>query len=188
MINNIDFFQPTMPITAVPGGYMCQASPPQTSAVPVPPGNLYPALVPPPPPHDISLLKGPMIPNAFPHPSCINVVRLPGKLMRALQRPLMEHNEESLVTTCSRCNQKNTLLELTILKIMDAMKEDYELKRFLLEKIRFETFPGEEISISIANNNLNYSQSPDLCKISNLRANANEFTPAQVINPFFLRM
>lgn len=184
MLAPADFYGQPMPLAPVAGSYMCQTSPPQTS---VQPAIGFPAFVPQPPPHDIPLMKTQIIQSAFSPSPPANVIRLPipAKYMRILQNPLKEYNRDGIVTTCSKCNQKNTLLELKMDEMFATLKEYHELKSYLQQQIHFQPFPEEEHPMAIVNS-LNYTQLMDLPKISNLRANANEFTPAQVIEIFVI--
>lgn len=181
----MDYYPAPLPIPQV-ASYMCQPSPPQSTAVPP---NIYPALLPP-PPHEITLRKIPpctlISPNAYPG-NAMAIVHLPTNLMQALQREPFTYNRDDMVSTCSSCGQTNTIWDLRVKKMAEYLAEDYALKRFLMREIRFEPFPGEEPPPppppphSVANNIGYPTQSTDLCKMSNLRANANEFTPALVI-------
>jgi len=177
----MDYFSAALPIQQV-AGYMCQPSPPQSTAIPP---NIYPPLIPTAPPHEIAIRKMPpctIIPSTpYPANAIGNLVHLPPNLMQALKREPFQYNRDDMVSTCSGCGQTNTLWDLRVKKMADDLAEDHALKRYLMQEIRFEVFPGEEPPHSVANNIGYPAQPTDLCKMSNLRANANEFTPAQVI-------
>lgn len=184
MLGTSEYYGQPLPLAPVASSYMCQTSPPQTS---VQPAIGFSTFVPQPSPHDIPLIKTQIIQSAFSPSPPANVIRLPlpEKYMRTLQNPLEEYNKDGIVTTCSRCGQTNTLWDLKIKEMLATLKEYHELNCYLQKQIQFHPFLEEEHPMAVVNS-ISYTQSMDLPKISNLRANANEFTPAQVIETFVI--
>ncbi len=175
----MDYFPPAATIPLSPVGYMGQASPPQPSTVPT---NIAFPLIPPDLP---SVLKTPCAPISIPNisiPSGPPVVELPLKLFNTLQQPPYQCTDNDLVDTCSNCHQTNTLWRLRMKKLIDMRRENSELIHYLKKQIMFRPIPGSELPVSVSNNISYPQQAVDLYKSSNLDANANEFTPSQVIN------